>query len=277
MLSRVVDLRLNMSMQSPDLFKPLKLIIMSATLASEAFLENPALFSSGKIPPVVESEGRQYPVTVHFARRTQRDYLDDARRKVIKGHSRLPPGGMIVFLTGQNEIVDLAKKLSRKLALHQASQAITSAKIAAKDAPLEIEDAELGEDLVDDFQSEEESGDEDEDKEFEIEDKEESSSKALILPLYSQLPTKEQLRVFEPPPENTRLIVLTTNVAETSITIPGIRYVIDCGRSKEKTYDKTSGVQGYSINWISKASAAQRTGNINITFSNPEQHIYLYY
>ena len=172
--------------------------------------------------------------------------------------------GMLVFLTGQNEIIDLRRKLSRKLAL-QASQNMPSVKIAAKDAPLETEDTEFGEDLVDDFQSEEESGGEDEEKEFDIEDGEEASSKALILPLYSQLPTREQLRVFEPPPENTRLIVLATNVAETSITIPGIRYVIDCGRVKEKTVDKTTGVQGFSIRWISKSSATQRAGRAGRT------------
>ena len=216
MVSRIVDLRENLSRESSD-FKPLKLIIMSATLMTESFLDNPILFPRGK-PPLVQSEGRQYSVRSHFARRTQRDYLDAALRKIIKGHRKLPPGGMLVFLTGQNEIIDLRRKLSRKLALHQGLQSMRSIKIAAKDAPLETEDTELGEDLVDDFQSEEESGDDDEEKEFEIEDGDEASSKALILPLYSQLPTREQLRVFEPPPENTRLIVLATNVAEASST-----------------------------------------------------------
>ena len=54
-----------------------------------------------------------------------------------------------------------------------------------------------------------------------------------ILPLYSILPTEEQMKVFEPPPSDSRLVVIATNVAETSLTIPGIRYVIDCGRAKE--------------------------------------------
>ena len=54
-----------------------------------------------------------------------------------------------------------------------------------------------------------------------------------ILPLYSILPTEEQMKVFQCPPPNTRLVVVATNVAETSLTIPGIRYVIDCGRAKE--------------------------------------------
>jgi ATP-dependent RNA helicase DHX37/DHR1 len=54
-----------------------------------------------------------------------------------------------------------------------------------------------------------------------------------VVPLYSLLLGNKQMRVFQPPPPGTRLVVVSTNVAETSLTIPGIRYVIDCGRAKE--------------------------------------------
>ncbi len=54
-----------------------------------------------------------------------------------------------------------------------------------------------------------------------------------VVPLYALLPSEKQMQVFKPPPEGTRLVVVSTNVAETSLTIPGIRYVIDCGRAKE--------------------------------------------
>ena len=54
-----------------------------------------------------------------------------------------------------------------------------------------------------------------------------------IVPLYALLPSEKQMRVFQPPPEGSRLVVVATNVAETSLTIPGIRYVVDCGRAKE--------------------------------------------
>lgn len=86
-----------------------------------------------------------------------------------------------------------------------------------------------------------------------------------VLPLYSQLPTKEQLRVFEPPPNDARLIVLATNVAETSLTIPSIRYVFDTGRAKEKKFDRFTGVQSFEVGWISKASASQRAGRAGRT------------
>ena len=54
-----------------------------------------------------------------------------------------------------------------------------------------------------------------------------------VVPLYSLLPSEKQMRVFEPPPPGSRLVVVATNVAETSLTIPGIRYVVDRGRAKE--------------------------------------------
>lgn len=80
--------------------------------------------------------------------------------------------------------------------------------------------------------------------------------------------------MFEPPPEGSRLIVLATNVAETSLTIPGIRYVFDCGRAKERHYDRTTGVQSFEIGWTSKASAKQRAGRAGRTESG---HCYRLY
>jgi ATP-dependent RNA helicase DHX37/DHR1 len=81
-----------------------------------------------------------------------------------------------------------------------------------------------------------------------------------VLPLYAMLPAAAQLRVFGDPPAGHRLVVVATNVAETSLTIPGIRYVVDCGRAKERTYERGSGMSKFEVNWISKASADQRAG-----------------
>jgi ATP-dependent RNA helicase DHX37/DHR1 len=60
-----------------------------------------------------------------------------------------------------------------------------------------------------------------------------ASAPMHIVPLYSLLPSEMQMEVFKPPPSGSRLVVVATNVAETSLTIPGIRYVVDCGRAKE--------------------------------------------
>ncbi|KAK2852126.1 hypothetical protein FQN49_005343 [Arthroderma sp. PD_2] len=276
MVSRIVDLRKTMNVENPSV-KPLKLVIMSATLRTSDFLRNPNLFRSGT-PPLVQAEGRQYPVTIHFSRRTHRDYIEESFRKICRGHRKLPPGGFLVFLTGQSEIKDLSKRLKAALKSTQASShSQGKVQIKPSESSLEADDIDFGRggqsatafDGDDDYDSDIDirgmDDDEDDDEFDEEEGAVDSKTSAHILPLYSQLPTKEQLRIFEPVPEGSRLIVLATNVAETSLTIPGIRYVFDCGRSKEKQYDLSTGVQSFPIGWISKASASQRAGRAGRT------------
>ncbi|KAK6849651.1 ECM16 DEAH-box RNA helicase [Apiospora arundinis] len=273
MLSRVVKLREEMAAEDKST-KPLKLIIMSATLRIDDLIKNPVLFPSP--PPVLDVEGRQFPVTTHFARQTRHDYVEEAYKKILRGHRKLPPGGFLVFLTGHDEISRLSKLLkSSTTGLNTA--AYPKVRISAKDAPLEVEDIEFGDTndatqddydevkIVDD--EDDEGNEEDDDAEFDIPDQESGTGplKMHILPLYSLLPTKEQMKVFDPPPEGSRQIILATNVAETSLTIPGIQYVFDCGRSKERRFDKANGVQSYEISWISKASANQRAGRAGRT------------
>ncbi|KAK5710244.1 putative ATP-dependent RNA helicase DHR1, partial [Elasticomyces elasticus] len=184
---------------------------------------------------------------------------------------------MLVFLTGQNEIKHLSKKLKQAFKPTQRGEvAQAKVQISANDAPIEAEDLELGgsTDMANPGNEEDEDSDmeitgldePEDDEDFNIgEEAMDSSTKVHVLPLYSQLPTKEQLKVFETPPEGSRLIVLATNVAETSLTIPGIKYVFDCGRAKEKQYDLSTGVQHFQVDWISKASASQRTGRAGRT------------
>ena len=82
-----------------------------------------------------------------------------------------------------------------------------------------------------------------------------------VLPLYSRLPAAEQHRVFSPVPSSfTRRVVLATNVAETSLTVPGIRYVIDPGTARISRYSRGTKVQRLPIEPISQASANQRKG-----------------
>lgn len=266
MLSRVVRLREQMAKEDPNI-KPLKLIIMSATLRVTDFTQNSTLFSNP--PPVLQAEGRQYPVTNHFARKTHHDYVEEAFRKITKGHKKLPPGGFLVFLTGQNEIMQLSKRLKEAFRIGHSATG-PPVRISGKDAPIETEDIELGytiDEHNDDYDEDEDDVDINlDDKDFDIgEEADTGPAKMHVLPLYSLLPTREQLRVFEAPPDNSRLVILATNVAETSLTIPGIRYVFDCGRSKERKYDVTTGVQSFEVGWISKASASQRAGRAGRT------------
>ncbi|XP_057742352.1 DExH-box ATP-dependent RNA helicase DExH1 isoform X2 [Arachis stenosperma] len=85
-------------------------------------------------------------------------------------------------------------------------------------------------------------------------------NKFLILPLHGSMPTVNQREIFDRPPPNKRKIVLATNIAESSITIDDVVYVIDCGKAKETSYDALNKLACLLPSWISKASAHQRRG-----------------
>ncbi|TFK40653.1 P-loop containing nucleoside triphosphate hydrolase protein [Crucibulum laeve] len=293
-LSRVIKLRSELWKEGKDGAKPLRLIIMSATLRVSDFAENKTLFPSP--PPVINVAARQHPVTVHFSRRTSSDYVTEAIKKTTKIHTRLPPGGVLIFLTGQNEITGVCRKLEAKFgkkALEEKKRrrgglesrmakwaeqehGMDKKNVAPAQADVEAEDVDLGDTVQDDLAIDvDENMDEDDpdalnsDNEDDLNEElgieEESDTPMHIVPLYSLLPSEKQMRVFQPPPPDSRLIVVSTNVAETSLTIPGIRYVVDCGRAKERRYDVTNGIQAFQIGWVSKASAAQRAGRAGRT------------
>ncbi|BGP22097.1 DHX37 protein [Rhodotorula toruloides] len=306
-LSRVAKLREKQWKAGKEGAKPLRLVIMSATLRVADFAENPTLFAQP--PPVLHITARQHPVTLHFARRTAHDYLEQAYKKVARIHVRLPPGGVLVFCTGQNEIVSLVKRLEKKFgpkAIQARKERLKRARghersringdddeEAERDVEesnlrggkvemgddLEAEEVDLGEgrdlaaDVDDGVYDVDEEADEalesdidGDDETFKGIDMEEDTDEPMhVLPLYSLLPTEKQMKVFQPPPEGHRLVVVATNVAETAITIPNIKYVIDTGRAKERKYDHASGIQSFEVDWISKASAAQRAGRAGRT------------
>jgi pre-mRNA-splicing factor ATP-dependent RNA helicase DHX16 len=82
----------------------------------------------------------------------------------------------------------------------------------------------------------------------------------IICPIYSTLPPDLQAKIFEPTPPEARKVVLATNIAETSITIDGIVYVIDPGFTKQKSYNPRTGMESLIVVPCSKASANQRAG-----------------
>uniref|UniRef100_A0A9I9CWN1 RNA helicase n=1 Tax=Cucumis melo TaxID=3656 RepID=A0A9I9CWN1_CUCME len=86
------------------------------------------------------------------------------------------------------------------------------------------------------------------------------SGKFLVLPLHGSMPTINQREIFDRPPPGKRKIVLATNIAESSITIDDVVYVIDCGKAKETNYDALNKLACLLPSWISKASAHQRRG-----------------
>ena len=82
----------------------------------------------------------------------------------------------------------------------------------------------------------------------------------IICPIYANLPSELQSKIFEPTPPKARKVVLATNIAETSLTIDGIVYVIDPGFVKENVYNARTGMESLVITPCSRASANQRSG-----------------
>ncbi|KAG2509571.1 hypothetical protein BBO99_00008864 [Phytophthora kernoviae] len=310
LLSRIAPLRAQMAREEEEAYqslsdveketaekpiKPLKLVIMSATLRVEDFTQNHRLFPTP--PPVLRVNARQYPVTIHFNKRTELDnYVDEAFKKVVKIHKKLPEGGVLVFLTGQREILQLCRKLQhaysaaardKKAAALKSSRAFRAQRrnptpefSSSRDHILREhddieEEADLEDTQVYGNEADDEGGAYDLDEDEHASEKEDDNNEDMdedlavpylhVLPLYSLLPNDEQMKVFDAPPENHRLIVVATNVAETSLTIPGIKYVVDAGRTKERVFDLSNGISSFEVQWISKASADQRAGRAGRT------------
>ncbi|CAG0889759.1 unnamed protein product [Cyprideis torosa] len=305
LLSRILPIRNKKWKRSKDSSSasPLKLIVMSATLRVSDFSENPRLFK--RSPPVVKVDSRQFPVSVHFNKRTPENYCDAAFKKVIKIHTQLPEGGVLVFLTaihmnfaptslfpGQQEVLTLCRRLKAVFPERSPKSASRGWEKKPKDDinSVDFDTCRLSwkkvklDDYSEDVSLMNLEGDEadldvGEDAIADEEDPEDIEASAIVkalggaglrhplhvLPLFSMLPPARQAEVFQAPPPGTRLCVVATNVAETSITIPHVKYVVDSGKVKTRLFDRVTGVSTFHVTWISKASANQRAGRAGRT------------
>ncbi|XP_026314170.1 probable ATP-dependent RNA helicase kurz [Hyposmocoma kahamanoa] len=264
LLSRIVPLRRKRG-------NPLRLIIMSATLRVEDFTENSRLFKEP--PPLIKIDSRQFPVTVHFNKHTYNNYLKEAFKKTVKIHTRLPEGGILIFVTGQHEVRYLVRKLKSSFPYRKdvdySKQISKTKNVAEADAALDSE--------PDDIQS-----DDDEALLFQKYCEEDLLTPEIkscrqplwVLPLYSMLSSSKQAKVFYPPPVGARLCIVSTDVAETSLTIPAIKYVVDTGKKKMKVYDHTTGASAWRVVWTSQASAEQRAGRAGRTGPGHSYRLY---
>ncbi|TVU02741.1 hypothetical protein EJB05_51739 [Eragrostis curvula] len=196
----------------------LRLIISSATIEARSMStffnirrRNSLLGSSDDMPDpepaILSVEGKGYTVEIHYVEEPVSDYLQAAVNTVLLIHEKEPPGDILVFLTGQDDI-DTAVKLLNEEIQH------------------------LGRHYFD----------------------------LLILPLYSGLPRTDQDLIFTPTSKGKRKVVISTNIAETSLTLEGVVYVVDSGFSKQKCYNPVSDIESLVVAPISKASARQRAG-----------------
>ena len=248
---------------------PLRLIIMSATLRVSEFSEN-KIFSGLLKPRVVEISSRQYPVHIYHSKKTENDYINEAFKYCCKIHSRLPEGNVIVFLTGKREILDLCKKLKDEFSgINNIIE--NEPEIKNKDNYNIIEEKKdendnKNDEIKTEAKKEEEKIVEEIDKNENniIQEDKKNYSPVVVLPLYSSMEPDEQMKIYQEH-KGKRMIVVSTNVAETSLTIPGVRYVIDSGRVKKRIYKSGLSFSTFKIEWISQASSNQRSGRAGRT------------
>ncbi|KAK1736344.1 pre-mRNA-splicing factor ATP-dependent RNA helicase PRP16 [Skeletonema marinoi] len=184
----------------------LKLIVTSATLSADVFSD----FFGGV--PIFRIPGRTFPVETYFAKSVQEDYVMAAVKQTLQIHFNSPPGDILIFMTGQEDIEGCCTVLAEKV-------------------------ANLGDD----------------------------SKPLLILPMYSQLPADLQAKIFDAAPDGVRKCIVSTNVAETSLTVDGIKYVIDSGYCKLKVYNPKIGMDALNVTPVSRANANQRSGRAGRT------------
>ncbi|NUU17155.1 ATP-dependent RNA helicase HrpA [Cellulomonas humilata] len=199
----------------------LKVVITSATIDSDRFARHFA-DADGVAAPVVEVTGRTYPVEIRY-RPLSPDVEEGAPVRKRGAEDRDP---MTAICEAVDELSlegpgDILVFLSGEREIRDAEDALRSSLGARVSDPRTPGAVEL-------------------------------------LPLYSRLSAAEQHRVFER--HQNRRVVLSTNVAETSLTVPGIRYVIDPGTARISRYSKATKVQRLPIEPISQASANQRSG-----------------
>lgn len=186
----------------------LKLIVTSATLSADTFSN----FFGGV--PVFRIPGRTFPVDSYFAKSVQEDYVMAAVKQVLQIHFNSPPGDILIFMTGQEDIEGTCQVLAEKM-------------------------EQLGQDS--------------------------KCDPLLVLPMFSQLPADLQSKIFEAAPEGVRKCIVSTNVAETSLTVDGIKYVIDAGFCKLKVYNPRLGMDTLVVTPVSRANANQRAGRAGRT------------
>ena len=186
--------------------RDLHLIVTSATMDADRF----SLFFGSA--PVFRIPGRTFPVETLYSKTPVEDYLDGAVKQIITVHLSFPPGDILVFMTGQEDIEACCVEVADRLE-----------KLGGEIPPISI------------------------------------------LPLYSQLPADLQTKIFLPAAPGVRKVIVSTNLAETSITVDGIRYVIDIGYSKLKVYNPKIGMDSLAVTPIARANADQRAGRAGRT------------
>jgi ATP-dependent helicase HrpB len=194
------DLGLALALDASALRDDLRLLVMSATIDSARIAR------LMRDAPVIESQGRAFPVETRYVERDPAQRLEDQVASMVLAALRADSGSALVFLPGQAEISRTAERLAGRLP----------------------HDTDLA-------------------------------------PLYGQLSPAEQDRAVQPAPPGRRKIVLATSIAETSLTIEGVRIVVDSGYRRVPAYEPGTGLTRLETVRVSRAGADQRRGRAGRT------------
>ena len=298
-ISQIIKLRYSLWRNGKKYFNqdkfvyPLRLVIMSATMSVSDFSENQIFLPYIK-PKVVEIFSRQYKVNVFHSKHTLPDYLNEAFKLCVKIHKKLPEGNVLVFLTGKREILELCKKLNEEFSKNyfeenNENENIQNSKNETSNNNIKLEE-EIMNDNENNIKEKEKENIENSKKEISnnkikleeeimndnennikenenienLNKKEKSYNPVIILPLYSSMSVEDQMKIFTEH-KGKRMFVISTNIAETSLTIPSIKYVIDSGKVKKRIYKSGLSFSTFEIEWISQSSANQRMGRAGRT------------
>ena len=185
-----------------------RLIVTSATLNSEKFSN---FFGS---VPIFNIPGRTFPVETLYSKTPVEDYVEGAVKQALAIHIAYPPGDILIFMTGQEEIETVAYALEERL--EQLTKVGTCPPLS-------------------------------------------------VLPIYSQLPSDLQAKIFQEAPGGIRKCVVSTNIAETSLTLDGVMYVVDTGYCKLSVYNPRMGMNALQIFPCAQAAVNQRKGRAGRT------------
>ncbi|WP_418788087.1 ATP-dependent helicase HrpB [Leyella stercorea] len=224
------DLALALTRQAQEIIRPdLKIVIMSATIDACGIC-------AALKAPLIESEGRMFPVELHYADEDTdpRDIAAVAASTTMEAY-RKHEGDILVFLPGQAEIERCFELLSNSQHLNTSGGALVSARLLplarARSAPTTSQPITTT-----------------------------TPHHLTIHPLYGNLSPENQRRAIAPSAPGERKIVIATPIAETSITIEGVRVVIDSGLCRQVVFDARTGLSHLQTVRISMDMATQRMG-----------------
>ena len=199
------------------------MIVCSATIDAKAFLDFFCGKSSNgqKSGCIISVDGRQHPIDIFYSNVAVRDYLVSCIETVAGIHEKEDQGDILVFLPTAED-VDRAIKMTEDRLYKTVSQ----------------------------------------EKSSHLKRKRRDEMNFVCLPLYGSLPQNLQARVFHTDQKSNqqRRIIFATNIAETSVTVPNVKFVVDSGFVKSPFFDPSKGLERLVIAPISKASAKQRAG-----------------